>query len=106
MDIDLSLIATRFNNDEPEKDDYEIIWTSEDFGRQSVGRIRLATERAHRGSVWWWGVNPPLPIPGWCQGTADTLEDAKKEFRLAFEKFAQQTSHDDWVFAFRTRRES
>jgi hypothetical protein len=38
---------------------------------RSVGRIRLAEERASRGTIWCWHVNPPLPIPPWCNGSAD-----------------------------------
>jgi hypothetical protein len=50
-------------------------------------RIRLANERSWQGTVWTWNVNPPLPIPPWCNGTADSLEAAKAEFKAAWERF-------------------
>ncbi|EAQ35515.1 hypothetical protein NB311A_17104 [Nitrobacter sp. Nb-311A] len=64
------------------KDDYCVIHDA-----RSVGRIRLASERSGRGEMWEWHVNPPLPIPPWCNGTADSLETAKNRFRAAWEKF-------------------
>ena len=32
-------------------------------------------------------INPPLPIPSWCVGSEDNLEQAKAAFRAAWEKF-------------------
>lgn len=63
-------------------DDYEVIHDG-----RSIGRIRLATERAWQGTVWVWNVNPPLPIPPWCNGTAGSLDEAKTAFRAAWERF-------------------
>ena len=54
---------------------------------RSIGRIRLAEERASRGTIWCWHVNPPLPIPPWCNGSADSLELAKDQFKAAWERF-------------------
>jgi hypothetical protein len=54
---------------------------------RSVGRIRLAEEQASRGTIWCWHVNPPLPIPPWCNGSADCLETAKGQFKAAWERF-------------------
>ena len=40
------------------------------------------------GTVWTWRVNPPLPIPPWCNGDALNLErPAQGEFRVAWERF-------------------
>lgn len=54
---------------------------------RSVGRIRLADERSWQGTVWTWNVNVTLPIPSWCNGSADSLEAAKDEFKAAWERF-------------------
>jgi len=54
---------------------------------RSVGRIRLATEQSWQGVVWTWHVDPPLPIPPWFNGTADSLEEAKAQFESAWERF-------------------
>jgi hypothetical protein len=35
----------------------------------------------------WIAHNPPLAIPAWGTGAADTLEDAKLAFRAAWERF-------------------
>lgn len=50
---------------------------------RGIGRIRLAEERSFQGMVWVWHVNPPLPIPPWCNGTSDSLEAAKADFKAA-----------------------
>jgi hypothetical protein len=54
---------------------------------RSIGRIRLAHERSWQGTIWVWHVNPPLPIPPWCNGSAGSLEVAKTEFKAAWERF-------------------
>jgi hypothetical protein len=64
------------------KDDYCVFYEG-----WSVGRIMLASERSWQGVVWAWHVNPPLPIPSWGNGTADSLDAAKAEFRSAWERF-------------------
>lgn len=53
---------------------------------RSVGRIHK-TFGLDGSTVWSWHVNPPLPIPPWCIGSADSLEIAKAEFRTAWERF-------------------
>jgi hypothetical protein len=42
-----------------------------------IGRIRLADDRSWQGTVWVWNINPPLPVPSWGNGSADSLEVAK-----------------------------
>lgn len=79
--MDLLLRPTVISGDELE-DDYCVI----EHGR-SVGRIRLASERSSQGTVWEWHVNPPLPIPPWCNGSADSLDAARREFKDAWERF-------------------
>jgi hypothetical protein len=59
---------------------------------RTIGRIRLAEEQVSRGAVWCWRVNPPLPIPSWCNGTADNLDAAKAEFKAAWERFYSSLS--------------
>ena len=54
---------------------------------RSIGRIRQAEERYGHNPGWDWAINPPLPIPPWGNGSTDTLEQAKAEFRAAWAKF-------------------
>ena len=72
------------------KDDYSVIHEG-----RSVGRIRLAEERASQGEVWEWHVNPPLPIPPWCNGSATSFEAAKDAFRAAWERFYAGLTPED-----------
>jgi hypothetical protein len=69
---------------------------------RSVGRIRLADERSWQGVVWTWNVNPPLPIPSWCNGSADSLEAAKDEFKVAWERFYSSLTPEDIEYWHRT----
>jgi hypothetical protein len=62
---------------------------------RSIGRIRLADERSWQGLVWRWYVNPPLPIPSWCNGSANSLEAAKTEFKAAWERFYASLTPED-----------
>jgi hypothetical protein len=62
---------------------------------RSIGRIRLASERSHQGTVWVWHVNPPLPIPSWCNGSTDSLGNAKNMFKAAWERFYASLSPAD-----------
>jgi hypothetical protein len=64
------------------KDDYCVFHEG-----RSVGRIMLASDRSWRGVCWDWFINPPLPIPAWGHGTANSLDAAKAEFRSAWERF-------------------
>lgn len=53
---------------------------------RDIGRIRLgAGLRAEMH--WFWTINIPLPIPAYCSGKADTLDEAKDQFRKAWETF-------------------
>ncbi len=63
-------------------DDYVVV-----HGSSRVGRIRLATERNWRGAIWVWNVNPPLPVPLWCNGAEGSIEQAKAAFKAAWERF-------------------
>jgi len=54
---------------------------------RSVGRIRRAEERYGHNPGWDWAINPPLPIPSWCVGSEDSLEQAKVASREAWERF-------------------
>ena len=64
------------------KDDYCVFHEG-----RSVGRIMLASDRSWRGVCWDWFINPPLPIPSWGNGTANSLDAAKGELRSAWERF-------------------
>jgi hypothetical protein len=80
--MDLSLRPT-LNAGVQSRDDYCVIYDG-----RPVGWIRLAGERSRQGvAAWEWRINPPLPIPPWCNGTAASLEAAKDEFRTAWERF-------------------
>jgi hypothetical protein len=57
------------------------------FEGRSVGRIRQADERYGHNPGWDWAINPPLPIPPWGNGSTDSFEQAKAEFRDAWERF-------------------
>jgi hypothetical protein len=62
---------------------------------RGIGRIRLAEERSFQGMVWAWPVDPPLPIPPWCNGTSDSLEAAKADFKAAWERFFASPTPED-----------
>jgi hypothetical protein len=60
-----------------------------------VGRIRQAEERIGHNPGWDWSINPPLPIPTWCVGSEDTLDQAKAAFREAWERFYATLTVED-----------
>lgn len=64
------------------RDDYCVIHEG-----RSVGRIRRADELSWQGERWEWHVNPPLPIPPGCNGSAESLDHAKSQFKAAWERF-------------------
>jgi hypothetical protein len=92
----LTLRATVIGNDLL-KNDYSVIHEG-----RSVGRIRLADERVSQGNVWEWHVNPPLPIPPWCNGSQLSFEAAKVAFREAWERFYASLTPDDIAHWHRT----
>ena len=57
------------------------------FEGRSVGRIRQADERIGHNPGWDWAINPPLPILPRGNGSADSLEQTKAEFRAAWARF-------------------
>jgi hypothetical protein len=79
--MDYLLRPTVIAGDQP-KDDYCVFHTD-----RLIGRIRLADERSWQGVVWQWNVNPLLPIPSWRNGNAGSLDEAKSEFKAAWERF-------------------
>ena len=54
--------------------------------RLRVGRILLHPQTP-QGPQWAWHINIDAPIPGWCNGHCLTLEEAKAEFRAAWDNF-------------------
>jgi hypothetical protein len=64
------------------KDDYCVFHKD-----RCIGRIRLADERSWQGVVWQWHITPLLPIPSWCNGNAASLDEAKSEFKEAWDRF-------------------
>jgi len=60
-----------------------------------VGRIRLAHGRTGQSEGWDWSINVPLPIPSWGVGRTGSLDEARVDFRRAWERFyAALTPHD------------
>ena len=72
------------------KDDYCVFRKD-----RRIGRIRRADERSWQGERWEWNVNSPLPIPSWCNGNADSLDEAKSEFKAAWERFYESLTPQD-----------
>lgn len=68
------------------------------FEGRRVGRIRQAHERVGFASGWDWSINPPLPIPSWGTGSAESLERAKEQFKAAWERFYAEMSKDDIAY--------
>jgi len=65
------------------------------FEDRSIGRIRQADERYGHNPGWAWVINPPLPIPSWCTGSEDSLEQAKAASRAAWKRFYPTLTPDD-----------
>jgi hypothetical protein len=57
------------------------------FEGRSVGRIMLADNHVEHREEWRWFINPPLPVPPWADGSADSLKGAKAAFRAAWQRF-------------------
>jgi hypothetical protein len=75
----LSLRSTTFD-DGPRKDDFAVIWTSDEYGARRVGRVRFTGE--HEGAERWeWTINPPMPVPAWGHGLAPSRGLATAAFR-------------------------
>jgi len=55
-------------------------------GRQRIGRIRFASERTP--GIWLWNVT--VNIPGPPIGSATSLDEAKAQFRTAWEGFKEK----------------
>lgn len=81
-------------------DDYTVFTEK----NESVGRIMKSTGIPPGTPAWEWHVNPPLPIPSYCNGSSDTLDDAKREFKEAFTRFRAETSDKDWEWAMESAR--
>jgi hypothetical protein len=62
-------------------DDYCVIHDG-----RSVGRIHM-THGPNGSTAWDWHVKPPLQIPTWCNGSADSLGAAECQFKAAWERF-------------------
>jgi hypothetical protein len=62
---------------------------------RSVGRIKLSENHVQRVDTWRWHINPPLPIPPWGNGSAPTLEQAKVDFREAWDRFYASLTPED-----------
>jgi hypothetical protein len=65
---------------------------------RAVGRIREATERSGFNPGWTWAINPPLPIPTWGNGFATSLDQAKAQFKVAWERFYATLTPEDIAY--------
>ena len=61
---------------------------------RSVGWIYKA-HGLSGSTIWAWNINPPLPIPSWCNGSADSFEAAKDRFKAAWERFYASLTPQD-----------
>jgi hypothetical protein len=100
--LQLALRTTTFD-DGPRRDDFAVIWTSDEFGARRVGRIRLAGEH-DGGERWEWAINPPMPVPAWGHGLARSRPMATAAFRRVFERLHSETTTRQWQDAFATQR--
>lgn len=82
------------DRDEP-KTEFDVIWTSDDFGARRVGRISRKAKKK-----WKWQLDLPTTVPGWAHGVSRDQVTAMASFRLAFESFHRQTSDKQLVEAF------
>lgn len=51
----------------------------------SIGRIRLDQ------AVWQWQITIPMAMPAWANGSADSLEESKRSFALAWGRLLNET---------------
>lgn len=79
--MDLTLRPTVIAGDKLEND-YCVIHDG-----RGVGRIRPARRAGITGHGLGLERNPSLPIPTWCNGSADSLEAAKDQFKAAWDRF-------------------
>ena len=89
-DHHLALRPAALNNSD---DDFVVIWHHDRWGPRRIGRIRFATERTE--ALWVWSINPPMPVPAWDNGQADSLDGSKAEFRNAWTRFVEMQSDED-----------
>jgi hypothetical protein len=98
----LLLRPTTFD-DGPRKNDFAVIWASDEYGARRLGRVRLTGE--HDGAERWeWAINPPMPVHAWARGLARSRELATAAFRRAFENFHRETAARQWADAFHAAR--
>ena len=77
--------------------DYAVIWKN-----RPIGRIRLAAGVTNgQSAIWVWRISPPMAVPAWGSGTANSLERAKQKFQAYFDRFCSETSEAEWKSAFR-----
>lgn len=90
MDIDLTLIQTR-GGEEPS---YRVKFDGIEIGSISY-RLQMGVGRE---TYWEWGVETMPLIGGRTpNGKADSLEQAKREFRSAFERWIATIPADKWA---------
>jgi hypothetical protein len=95
MQVDLALRPTVINGN-LYADDFVVWWRSPQFGRRMVGRIRKGYGMPFGSPEWSFHIVTALPVRSG-NGRAESLDQAKADFRKAFERFEGETP--DRVFA-------
>jgi hypothetical protein len=54
----------------------------------AIGRIRLDE------GIWTWQISMPMTLPVWARGTADSLEESKRAFAVAWGRLLSETSEE------------
>jgi len=80
-------------------DDYGVWWRGRD-----IGRIHLTTQSVP--PQWVWAINIAMAIPPSCRGNSPTLDEAKADFRKAWDKFLPTITEADLQEAWKTEDEA
>lgn len=68
------------------------------FEGHSIGRMRF-TE-----SSWEWQITVPMAMPSWAQGSAPSLDDARKAFAMAWGRLLSETNPERLARAWELER--
>jgi hypothetical protein len=84
-----------------DKPDFLIYWATEKWGKRLVGRVKQ-TPAPHGVITWSFSINPPMPIPAFGHGRADTKDQALLLFKEAFARFVDEHTDADFEAAWKT----
>jgi hypothetical protein len=68
--------------------EFDVIWTSEEFGARRVGCI------VRTGNKWEWRFELPTAVPVWAHGLSRDQSTAMAAFRITFEGYHRQASQE------------